>query len=84
MNFISSILKNNKPVHNLRQMSYLINNEKYKFLHDLGLSEENYGVYNGSWKGSGKVSTINFFVLLLHCLVHHRLYRQYVHLMDKK
>ncbi|CAG9765406.1 unnamed protein product [Ceutorhynchus assimilis] len=36
--------------------SFLINNPKYAFLKELGLSETNYGVYDGQWKGSGKVA----------------------------
>lgn len=35
--------------------SYLINEPKYAFLKDLGLSETNAGVYNGKWMGSGEV-----------------------------
>ncbi|XP_057300334.1 alpha-aminoadipic semialdehyde dehydrogenase-like [Hydractinia symbiolongicarpus] len=34
---------------------YLINDPKYSFLKDLGLQEENLGVYNGTWSGSGEV-----------------------------
>jgi len=34
--------------------SYLINDPKYSWLKDLGLAEENLGVYNGAWKGSGE------------------------------
>ncbi|KAL3277218.1 hypothetical protein HHI36_012568 [Cryptolaemus montrouzieri] len=39
-----------------RNMSgeYLINNPKYSFLKDLGLTATNFGVYNGKWGGSGK------------------------------
>ncbi|KAL1490722.1 hypothetical protein ABEB36_013371 [Hypothenemus hampei] len=33
---------------------FLINDKKYAFLKDLGLEEHNLGVYNGTWKGSGK------------------------------
>jgi len=33
----------------------LINDPKYSFLKDLGLKAVNYGVYDGSWKGSGQV-----------------------------
>lgn len=33
----------------------LINNPKYSFLKDLGLKEINPGVFDGTWKGSGKV-----------------------------
>ena len=36
--------------------SYLINEPKYAFLKDLGLQENNPGVYNGTWSGSGEVS----------------------------
>ncbi|CAH0559480.1 unnamed protein product [Brassicogethes aeneus] len=41
----------------IRAMSseFLINDSKYSFLKDLGLSETNLGVYNGEWKGSGPV-----------------------------
>lgn len=35
--------------------NYLINDPKYSFLKELGLQEENKGVYNGSWSGSGQV-----------------------------
>ena len=36
--------------------SFLINDSKYQFLQDLGLKENNSGVFDGSWKGSGEVS----------------------------
>ena len=36
--------------------SYLINQPKYAFLKDLGLQEENLGVYSGTWSGSGEVN----------------------------
>lgn len=37
--------------------SYLINDSKYSFLKDLGLSEQNQGVFakHGSWRGNGEV-----------------------------
>ena len=35
--------------------SYLINDSKYSFLHQLGLSEVNDGVFSGKWYGDGKV-----------------------------
>uniref|UniRef100_A0A3B4ZNR8 aldehyde dehydrogenase (NAD(+)) n=1 Tax=Stegastes partitus TaxID=144197 RepID=A0A3B4ZNR8_9TELE len=35
----------------------LINQPKYAWLKELGLSEDNPGVYNGSWGGSGEVVT---------------------------
>ena len=34
---------------------YLVNQEKYSFIKELGLGEENDGVFNGSWGGSGEV-----------------------------
>uniref|UniRef100_A0A3B3HNF1 Aldehyde dehydrogenase 7 family, member A1 n=1 Tax=Oryzias latipes TaxID=8090 RepID=A0A3B3HNF1_ORYLA len=37
--------------------SLLINQPKYSWLKELGLSEDNPGVYNGSWGGSGEVIT---------------------------
>uniref|UniRef100_A0A3Q2U667 aldehyde dehydrogenase (NAD(+)) n=1 Tax=Fundulus heteroclitus TaxID=8078 RepID=A0A3Q2U667_FUNHE len=37
--------------------SLLINQPKYSWLKELGLSEDNPGVYNGSWGGSGEVVT---------------------------
>jgi len=42
-----------------RSMSsgYLINEPKYSFLKDLGLSESNKGVFDGAWKGSGEEVT---------------------------
>lgn len=33
----------------------LINQTKYSWLKELGLSEENDGVYNGTWGGKGEV-----------------------------
>lgn len=35
----------------------LINQPKYSWLKELGLSEDNPGVYNGSWGGSGEIVT---------------------------
>ena len=37
------------------QQSYLVNQPKYSFLKDLGLGEENLGVYTGKWGGTGEV-----------------------------
>ncbi|KAG5867703.1 hypothetical protein JTB14_017297 [Gonioctena quinquepunctata] len=34
---------------------FLVNDKNYSFLRELGLEEKNYGVYDGTWKGSGKV-----------------------------
>ena len=39
-----------------RMSSFLINDPKYSWLKSLGLEEENKGVFNGSWFGSGEVS----------------------------
>ncbi|KAK3858063.1 hypothetical protein Pcinc_014684 [Petrolisthes cinctipes] len=36
---------------------YLINEPKYAFLKELGLQENNKGVYNGKWFGNGEVVT---------------------------
>lgn len=33
----------------------LINQSKYSWLKELGLSEDNDGVYNGAWGGKGEV-----------------------------
>ena len=38
--------------------SLLINDSKYQFLQDLGLKENNSGVFDGEWKGSGEVSGV--------------------------
>ncbi|XP_075692184.1 alpha-aminoadipic semialdehyde dehydrogenase [Rhinoderma darwinii] len=38
-------------------MSLLINQPQYAWLKDLGLKEENDGVYNGAWGGKGEVVT---------------------------
>jgi len=37
--------------------SYLVNDPKYGFLKELGLQEENKGVFHGKWAGSGEVVT---------------------------
>ncbi len=42
---------------------YLISNSIYKpFLTDLGLEEENFGVFDGKWFGNGEVCS-SFFLL---------------------
>ena len=38
--------------------SLLVNDRKYQFLQDLGLKENNCGVFDGEWKGSGEVSGV--------------------------
>lgn len=40
-----------------KSSSFLINDNKYSFLKELGLSEENVGVYDGKkWDANGNVS----------------------------
>ncbi|XP_067647759.1 putative aldehyde dehydrogenase family 7 member A1 homolog isoform X2 [Eurosta solidaginis] len=34
---------------------YLINSTEYSFLKDIGIEQDNCGVYNGTWKGSGEL-----------------------------
>jgi len=36
---------------------FLVNQPKYEFLKDLGIKEQNLGVFDGQWKGSGEVVT---------------------------
>ncbi|XP_036336646.1 putative aldehyde dehydrogenase family 7 member A1 homolog [Rhagoletis pomonella] len=36
---------------------YLIDSPEYSFLRDIGIEQENFGVYNGAWKGSGELIT---------------------------
>jgi len=36
---------------------FLVNQPKYQFLKDLGIQEQNLGVFDGQWKGSGEVVT---------------------------
>ncbi|XP_015793083.1 alpha-aminoadipic semialdehyde dehydrogenase [Tetranychus urticae] len=38
-----------------RSISYLISDPKYSFLKNLGLEEQNLGVFNGEWSGHGKI-----------------------------
>lgn len=50
--------------------SYLINQPKYSFLKDLGLQEDNLGVYSGTWSGSGEVNHCeNNRRFVFHCLL---------------
>ncbi|TNM87985.1 hypothetical protein fugu_006206 [Takifugu bimaculatus] len=58
----SRLLLRNKFIPICRQQSaamsgLLINQPNYSWLKELGLSEDNPGVYNGSWGGSGEVVT---------------------------
>lgn len=39
-----------------KSSSFLINDSKYSFLKELGLNEENVGVYDGQWDANGNVS----------------------------
>lgn len=39
-----------------KSSSFLINDNKYSFLKELGLTEENSGVYDGKWNANGNVS----------------------------
>jgi len=40
--------------------AFLVNDPKYGFLKELGLTEKNAGVYDGAWKGSGEVCISGF------------------------
>lgn len=45
---------------------FLVNDSKYLFLKELGLKENNNGVYDGQWGGDGKVGTrfsIHYYVI---------------------
>ena len=42
---------------NIRYFSLLVNNPKYSFLKRLGIEENNHGVFNGAWGGSGEKVT---------------------------
>uniref|UniRef100_A0A671URL5 aldehyde dehydrogenase (NAD(+)) n=1 Tax=Sparus aurata TaxID=8175 RepID=A0A671URL5_SPAAU len=58
---IRLLLRNKLPSVHCQQSAamsgLLINQPKYSWLKELGLSEDNPGVYNGSWGGSGEVIT---------------------------
>lgn len=41
-----------------KSSTFLINDNKYSFLKELSLDEENAGVYDGQWGGNGDVCTI--------------------------
>ncbi|KAE9527420.1 hypothetical protein AGLY_013118 [Aphis glycines] len=40
-----------------KNSSFLINDKKYSFLKELGLNEENVGVYDGKWDANGNITT---------------------------
>ena len=55
-----------------RPTDLLINDSQYSWLRDLGLQEDNPGVYNGtSWGGSGQVRLFYFVTFIILC--YHRL-----------
>lgn len=37
---------------------YLVEDQKFSFLKDLGLEKINKGVYNGEWTGNGEVCLV--------------------------
>lgn len=39
-----------------KSSNFLVNDNKYSFLKELGLNEENAGVYDGKWDANGNVS----------------------------
>lgn len=41
-----------------KSSSFLINNNKYSFLKELELEEENEGVYDGKWGANGNVGFV--------------------------
>ena len=47
-----------RPSSSSSSSSLLVNDSKYQFLQDLGLKENNSGVFDGEWKGSGEVSGV--------------------------
>ncbi|CAD6192996.1 unnamed protein product [Caenorhabditis auriculariae] len=55
MRFLSAGVKT-AVLQSRRMASLLINDSKYAFLKDLGLSETNSGVFNGKWAASGPVT----------------------------
>jgi len=59
--YTSANILNKLQFHLSRKMSsstnFLINDQKYSFLKELGLQEQNPGVYDGTWHGDGEVIT---------------------------
>ena len=57
-----------KPIYSTKYYSsmsgLLIEDPKYSWLKDLGLSSENKGVFDGTWRGSGPVSLGNFSIFM--------------------
>ena len=49
--------------------SFLVDDPKYGFLKDLGLTQKNLGVYNGKWMGSGEVCYLDIYSIFefLYC-----------------
>lgn len=52
---IQKTLRSGIATSGLKQQSLLVHQPNYSFLKDLGLGEENLGVYSGKWGGSGEV-----------------------------
>lgn len=61
--------------------SFLINENKYSFLKDLGLNEENPGVYDGKWDANGSVSISQ--ILKVYLRVHKLCYRLLHHIVQQ-
>jgi aldehyde dehydrogenase family 7 protein A1 len=67
---VSSIRLISKPAFTYKfirmSSTYLINDPKYSFLKELGLSEKNHGVFarHGKWSADGEVRKTIFFSLL--------------------
>lgn len=55
LRLVQKTFKNGLATSGTTHQSYLVNQPSYSFLKDLGLGEENLGVYSGKWGGSGEV-----------------------------
>lgn len=65
-----------------KNISFLINDNKYSYLKELGLNEENTGVYDGKWDANGNVSISYVFKNYLKlCKLFIRLLRHFVQQM---
>ena len=58
---LEKTLRNGLATSGVSKQSYLVNDPKYSFLKDLGLGEENLGLYSGKWGASGEVLIFNSF-----------------------
>ena len=56
---MSRLLASRLGIRSASSSSSLLVNQggKYQFLQDLGLKDQNLGVFDGEWKGSGEVHT---------------------------